>query len=155
MLLGNVDGQVGVIGMNVREAYLYIVALALLGLDSHTVWRCAPDVVTELLHTVNIEFEMSASIYIHHVFTRFFGRKDSLVLSREVFQLYARSEVMHSERGNSQRLGIVLCRDGLTFHSTVVPESSFHSLLAIKATLRGHQTLHDFVISEVTALIIV
>ena len=57
---------------------------------------------------------------------------------------------MHTKGGDGDRLGIVLSRHGLTLHTTVVPERTLHTLLTLKTALRSHQTLHHFVVSQVT-----
>ena len=151
MLLGNINGKVGIIGVDVREAYLNIITLAFLSLNSHTVGCGTPNVMAELLHTVDIEFEMSATIHIHHILASLLRCKHGLVLGREVFELNAWSEVMHTKRGNSKWCGIILRSNGLTLHTTIVPECSLHTFLTLEATLRGHQALHHLVIGQVAA----
>ena len=58
---------------------------------------------------------------------------------------------MHTKRGNSQWCGVILRRNGLTLHTAIVPERSLQTLLTLEATLRGHQTLHHFVVGQVAA----
>ena len=150
MFLGDIDGQIGIIGMDMREANLYIVALALFCLDSHAIWRGTPDMVAELLHTIDIKLEMTTCIDIHYIFARLLGCKDGLILGREVFELNARGEVVHAKGGNSQRRSIILCCDGLALHTTVVPERTLHTFLTLETALRSHQTLHHLVVGQVT-----
>ena len=154
MFLGDVDGQIGIISMDMRETHLDIVTLALFCLNSHTIRRGAPDVVAELLHTVDIEFEVSATIHIHHIFTSLLRSKYRLVLGREILELYTGGKVVHTEGSNSQRLGVILRGNGLALHLTVVPERALHTFLTIEAALRGHQALHHLVVGQVTTRII-
>ena len=135
--------------MDMCKAHLYIITLTLFSLDSHAIGCGAPDMMAELLDAIDIKLKMSATIHIHHIFTRLVGSKYCFVLGREVLELYARGEVMHTKRSNSQRCGIILRRDWLTLHLTVIPERALHTLLTLETALRGHQALHHLVVRQV------
>ena len=135
-----------------REAYLYIVALALLCLYGHAVGSSAPDAMAELLHAVDKQFKVSATVHIDHILTGLLRGKRGLILCREVLKLYARGKVVHTKGGNSQWLGIILRGDGLALHAPVVPEGTLHALLAFEAALRSHQALHHPVVGQIATL---
>ena len=146
MLFSDVDSKVGIIGMNMREAHLYVIALALLSLNGNTIRRSAPDAMSELALSIDVEFKLSATIHIHHIFTSLAWGEDRLILSREILKLYARGEVVHTKGGDCQRRSIILCSDRLALHIAIVPESALHTLLALKAALRCHEAFQHFVV---------
>ena len=65
--LSDIDFQIGIVGMNMRETYLDVIALTLFCLNGHTVRCSAPNAMTELTITVDIKFELSATIHIHDI----------------------------------------------------------------------------------------
>ena len=137
--------------MYVRETYFYLVALSLFGLYDSAVGCSAPDAVFVLLHAVDIELKLTTAVDIDHILARLLGRKCCLVFCRKAFQRHARSKVVHTGSGNSQRRGVILRGDGLACHLAVLPERTLQSFLALKAALTAHQALHHFVVGQVTA----
>ena len=132
-----------------REAYFDVIALSLDGLDGYTVRRGAPDMVHELLLSVDIEFEMTAAFHVHHIFSTLFRGEHRFVLGGEILQLHPRGEVMHTCRGDSQRCGVVLSGNRFAFHITVIPESTLHTLLSLEGALGAHQTVEHLVVGKV------
>ena len=133
------------------EAHFNLVRLACLGIDDST-GRCgAPSVLSHLTFSVDVEFEVAASLNVYHIFARFLWCEHRLVFGREVFDFHARGEVVHTGSRDCQRRGVILGGDGLTLHLDIVPERSAQSFLAAYGAVGCHQTVHHFVVGQVTA----
>ena len=102
------------------------------------------------LLAVYIEFKVPASFYINDILTRLFRSEYCFILSRKVFNLYARSKVMHTRCSNSKWCGVILCGYRFSFHSSIIPECTLQTFLATYCTLGSQLAVHYLVVCQIT-----
>ena len=107
--------------------------------------------LSHLALSVNVNFEVTDRLYIHHIFPCLFRCEYGFILGREILQVHAWSEIVHTCCGDSQRSGVELCGYRLSTHLCVVPERAFQTLLAVHRAIRVHQAIHHLVVSAVTS----
>ena len=149
--LGDINFQIGIPVLNKLETYLDIISLSFLSLNGSTRRCCTPCMLYHFLLAVYIEFKVPASFYINDILTRLFRSEYCFILCREVFNLYARSKVVHTRCSNSKWCGVILCGYWFSVHSSIIPECSLQTFLTTYSTLGSQLAVHHLIVSQVTA----
>ena len=131
----DIELHVRIIGWHFVIADLYLILLALLGLELDTTLGSTPDRMLCLLLTIQINLVVTATSHVEQHLVCLLRTEHGFIFCREAHQLHIRSEGVLTIGRYLHRILLLGDDNRLAFHLAIVPESALKAHLAIHATL--------------------